>query len=73
MLVLARRVDQSLMLGDDIEVKILSVDGDTVRIGIRAPKSILVLRKELYTEVAIENRTANQVTNEDIDKLSGLL
>lgn len=73
MLVLARRVDQSLMLGDDIEIKILSVDGDTVRIGIEAPKSILVLRKELYAEVVRQNRTAVEVTREDISKLSGLL
>jgi carbon storage regulator len=73
MLVLARRTNESLMLGDDIEIKILSVDGDTVRIGIEAPRSLVVLRKELYTEVAQENRTAVEVTSEDIDKLSGLL
>jgi carbon storage regulator len=73
MLVLARRTNESLMLGDDIEIKILSVDGDTVRIGIEAPKSTVILRKELYSAVAHENRAAVEMTSEDIDRLSGIL
>ncbi|MGB4041111.1 MAG: carbon storage regulator CsrA, partial [Bacillota bacterium] len=55
MLVLARKVNESLMIGDEIEVKLLSIDGDTVRLGIEAPKDVLILRKELYSQVAEVN------------------
>lgn len=73
MLVLARKVDESLMLGDDIEVKILSVDGDTVRIGVKAPRSLVILRGELYAQVAEENRSATSVASEDVNRLSSML
>lgn len=48
-LVLTRRRDESIMIGDDITVTILQVDGGKVRIGILAPKEVLILREELYT------------------------
>jgi len=48
-LVLTRRRDESFMIGDDITVTILQVDGGKVRIGILAPKGVLILREELYT------------------------
>lgn len=73
MLVLARKVDESLVIGDDIEVKILSIDGDTVRIGVEAPKNVLILRRELYAQVAEENRSATGVASEDADRLSRML
>jgi len=73
MLVLARRVDESVMIGDDIEVKLLSIDVDTVRLGIKAPKHVVILRKELYSQVAEINRSAVETTNEDIAKLSEIL
>lgn len=73
MLVLARRVNESLMIGDEIEVKLLSIDGDTVRLGIEAPKDVLILRKELYSQVAEVNRSAVEASSEDIAKLSDML
>lgn len=48
MLVLTRKTSESIMIGDEIEVSVLSVAGDKVRIGIEAPRSIAVFRKEVY-------------------------
>ena len=51
MLVLTRKSNQSIMIGDDIEVSVLSVMGEKVRIGIQAPQEIPVFRKEIYLEI----------------------
>jgi carbon storage regulator len=51
MLVLTRKSNQSIMIGDDIEVSVLSVMGDKVRIGIQAPQDIPVFRTEIYREI----------------------
>jgi len=51
MLVLTRKSNQSIMIGDDIEVSVLSVMGDKVRIGIQAPQEIPVFRTEIYEEI----------------------
>ena len=54
MLVLTRKSNQSIMIGDDIEVSVLSIMGEKVRIGIQAPRAIPVFRKEVYLEIAEE-------------------
>lgn len=54
MLVLTRKSNQSIMIGDDIEVSVLSVMGDKVRIGIQAPRDIPVFRREVYLEIQRE-------------------
>ena len=51
MLVLTRKSNQSIMVGDDIEISVLAVMGEKVRIGIDAPRSVPVFRKELYIEI----------------------
>ncbi|MEA2431661.1 MAG: carbon storage regulator [Thermoleophilaceae bacterium] len=51
MLVLTRKSNQSIMIGDDIEVSVLAIMGEKVRIGIEAPRSIPVFRKEVYLEI----------------------
>jgi carbon storage regulator len=51
MLVLTRKSNQSIMIGDDIEISVLSVMGDKVRIGIQAPQDIPVFRTEIYMEI----------------------
>lgn len=51
MLVLTRKTNQSIMIGDDVEVSILSVTGDKVRIGIAAPREVGVFRKEVYSAI----------------------
>jgi carbon storage regulator len=57
MLVLTRKSNQSIMIGDDIEVSVLSVMGEKVRIGIQAPQRIPVFRKEIYLEIHREDGT----------------
>jgi carbon storage regulator len=56
MLVLTRKSNQSIMIGDDIEVSVLSIMGEKVRIGIQAPRDIPVFRKEVYLEIQQEQR-----------------
>jgi carbon storage regulator len=58
MLVLTRKSNQSIMIGDDIEVSVLSVMGEKVRIGIQAPQRIPVFRKEIYLEIHREDGAA---------------
>ena len=54
MLVLTRKANQSIMIGDDIEVSVLSIMGEKVRIGIQAPRDIPVFRREVYLEIQEE-------------------
>jgi len=60
MLVLARKVNESIMIGDDIEVVIIDIKGDQVKLGVKAPKSVAVHRKEIYDEIQKENIAAMQ-------------
>jgi carbon storage regulator len=58
MLVLTRKSNQSIMIGDDIEVSVLSVIGEKVRIGIQAPRAVPVYRREVYVEIQREQEAA---------------
>ncbi len=58
MLVLSRKKDQSIVIGDDIEITIIDIQGDQVRIGINAPKNVPIHRKEVYLEIQEENKRA---------------
>lgn len=62
MLVLSRQVDESIMIGDDIEVMVVDVRGDKVRLGITAPEGVDVHRKEIYD--AIQREKAEQAAQE---------
>ena len=66
MLVLTRKVGQSIVIGDEIEVVVLEVRGEQVRVGIRAPKTVAVHRKEIYDQIQEENRSSAEVRPEDI-------
>jgi carbon storage regulator len=55
LLVLSRKLEESIMIGDEIEIKIIAVHGETVKLGITAPRSIPVHRKEVYQEIEKEN------------------
>ena len=68
MLVLTRKVHQSIIIGDDVEVVVLEVRGEQVRLGIRAPKNVAVHRKEIYEQILEENKESSQVRPEDIPK-----
>ncbi|MCL4533653.1 MAG: carbon storage regulator CsrA [Bacteroidetes bacterium] len=58
MLVLVRKCDESIVIGGDIVVTILGVDGDRIKLGINAPREISILRQELCDEVVSQNRAA---------------
>ena len=71
MLVLSRQRDETIMIGDTIEVTVVDIRGDKVRLGINAPKEISVHRKEVYDAIRRENRAAAQVKPEDLAVLGG--
>jgi carbon storage regulator len=66
MLVLSRQRSETIMIGDDIEVTVVDIRGDKVRLGITAPREVSVHRKEVYDAIRRENRAAAQVKPEDL-------
>lgn len=72
MLVLSRKKGQTLVIGDNIEITILEVQGDNVRIGIAAPRDVTVFRKEVYEEIQKENRQAAAAARRMKDQLQQL-
>jgi carbon storage regulator len=68
MLVLTRKTNQSIMIGDDIEVSVLAVSRDKIRLGITAPRDVPVFRKEVYVSIKGEDGDAEAVA----DALDGL-
>ena len=72
MLVLSRQRDQTIMIGDDIEITVVDIRGDKVRLGINAPPEIPVHRKEVYEAIKRENREASGIKPEDIAKVAGV-
>lgn len=79
MLVLSRRFNESIIIGDDIEIRIVQIKGSgehaQVRLGIIAPKGVTILRKEIYDEVRAENRraAASRAARPDLEHLRGIL
>jgi len=76
MLVLTRKSNQSIMIGDDIEVSVLSVMGEKVRIGIRAPQDIPVFRTEIYLEIQRQEGQAETTEKDargEVDEALGKL
>jgi carbon storage regulator len=68
MLVLTRKTNQSIMIGDDVEVSVLSIVGDKVRIGIAAPRHIPLFRKEVYREIRQETLAAGSSERAEVDE-----
>lgn len=58
MLVISRKKDESLLIGDDIEIKIVKIEDGSVKLAIEAPKDKIILRKEIYENVKEENSSA---------------
>lgn len=69
MLIITRKKGESLMIGEDIEIIISKIDDGSVKLGIKAPKDITILRKEIYEEVEKENKEATKI---DITMLSNI-
>ena len=66
MLVLKRKIGETVMIGDDIEITVLGKEGDTVKLGIRAPRTVRVYRQEIYEEIKAENKSALQAPSLDV-------
>ncbi|MDR0497095.1 MAG: carbon storage regulator CsrA [Treponema sp.] len=60
MLILSRKTNEKIMVGDDISVSIIEIRGDQVRIGVEAPKSVKVFRQEVFDAIRAENKAAAQ-------------
>ena len=75
MLVLARKINESIMIGDDVEIVIIDIKGDQVKLGIKAPKTISVHRKEIYDGIQKENIAAmkSQLKPETLKDISDIL
>jgi carbon storage regulator len=75
MLVLARRLNQSIMIGNDIEVVIVDIKGEQVKIGIKAPKNVSVHRTEVHKEIEDQNvqATKTKINPVDLKNISELL
>ena len=71
MLALSRKQGESIVIGNNIEITVLETKGDQVKIGISAPKSVPVYRKDIYAQIQEENREA--VANLDVESLKKLL
>jgi carbon storage regulator len=68
MLVLTRKTNQSIMIGDDIEVSVLAVSRDKIRLGITAPREIPVFRKEVYISIKEEQMSEDGGARQNVDK-----
>ena len=73
MLVLTRRKGQSIVLGDDIEISIVEVSGDSVRLGIEAPREVSVYRREIYDAIRAENIAAARAAGKMKQQIGNML
>ncbi|MGE7695954.1 carbon storage regulator CsrA [Lysinibacillus sp. NPDC094177] len=69
MLVLSRKKDESIMIGDQIEIKILAVDGEQIKIGIVAPKTVKVHRSEVFEAIQAQNKEALSTSSSFLEQL----
>ena len=74
MLILTRKLDESIVVGDDIVIKVISLEKGAVKLGIEAPRDISILRSELLEDVKESNIEASkEIAQEEINMLSNLL
>lgn len=72
MLVLTRKKDESIIVNDNIEIFVIGIENDKVKIGIKAPNSVEILRKEVYESIQSENKEAASNKTVDLNGLKGL-
>jgi carbon storage regulator len=72
MLILARRIGESIVIGDQVEVSVVDIKGDQVKLGINAPRAVPVFRLEVYRTIQEENRRAAAATPGTLPRLEGL-
>lgn len=73
MLVLARKINESIMIGDEIEVVVVDIKGDQIKLGIRAPRSVSVHRAEIFKEIQEQNKKAVASAPSSLGNLKNLL
>ena len=73
MLVLSRKINSSIMIGDEIEVVVVEIKGDQVKLGIKAPRDIAVHRSEVYEDIQKQNKAAATSNLSDLDALGALI
>lgn len=73
MLILTRKLGESITIGDDIKVAVLGIHGRQVRLGIEAPPSVVVHREEIYVKIQEENRKASQSVKRDLVSIVRLI
>ena len=73
MLILTRKVGESIAIGDDIQVSVVEIKGTQVKLGIRAPKDVTVHREEIYLKIQEENRRASQVSTDTLGSVEDLI
>ncbi len=73
MLILARKINESIMVGDQVEISIVDIKGDQVKLGISAPRQIKVYRREVYQLIQQENLQAAQAKPDLLPRLDGLV
>lgn len=73
MLILTRKHNESIMLGDEIEIVVLEIKGEQIKLGVKAPDNIRVYRGEVYKEIQIENReAATNIKKEQLSEIGKL-
>jgi carbon storage regulator len=70
MLVLTRKLKEAIQIGDDIEITVLAISGDQVKLGINAPKHVEIHRKEVYLTIQKENNEASLASKDLLQKLN---
>jgi carbon storage regulator len=73
MLILARRIGESIMIGDQVELTVVDIKGDQVKLGISAPSQVKVYRREVYAAIQEENRAAASAAPQTLPSLQGLM
>lgn len=72
MLILSRKIGQSIYIGDDIKIKVLDVNGKQIKLGLTVPDEIAVYREEIYAKIANENTLAQETSNQDLNAVAKL-
>ncbi|MEN6473965.1 MAG: carbon storage regulator CsrA [Syntrophaceae bacterium] len=73
MLILTRKIGESIAIGDDIQIHVVDIRGSQVKLGILAPKEVEIYREEVYLKIQEENRLASQVSKDALSSVEALL
>lgn len=73
MLVLTRKKGETIIIGDDIEITVLDIKGEQVRVGIKAPKDVSILRNEIYLAIKEENQSALKTGSSDLSSIEKMI